>query len=260
MSNALLVSPEQPLPSPVLTDARALSSTVLVAEGLTAPSHLSFAAATSSRPGLQQVGTVALLLHVVHLVTGELDLTIHKLASPDYETAVSYMLAIIGNNAISKELPDDRYDALRLAADPSCTDGCSMLSLSVANGSRPSKRRPHMAATFRQHVAARPKSGNTLPRGHNDGTIRQHVAARRIPATCYVGSSPSSPLSAASWAWQTLGALSRRLVEGPILNQLLCKIENLPAGRGRDRHGDLRGLRGRAYLLRGPGQGLGLPL
>jgi hypothetical protein len=90
MSDDPLASPEQPLPSPVLADARAVSSTVLVSEGLTTPgpSYLSFVAASPSLPGLPLVCTIALLLHVVHLVTGEPDLTIHKLASPDYETAV----------------------------------------------------------------------------------------------------------------------------------------------------------------------------
>ena len=55
-------------------------STVLVNEGSPTPSHLSFAAATPSRSGLQQLGTIALLLYVVQLLTCEPDLTIRQLA------------------------------------------------------------------------------------------------------------------------------------------------------------------------------------
>jgi hypothetical protein len=40
---------------------------------------------------------MALLLHIVNLLTGEQDFNIHKLASPDYKAAVSYILAIIDN-------------------------------------------------------------------------------------------------------------------------------------------------------------------
>ena len=128
----------------------------MVSEGLTTPgpSHLSFVAASPSQPGLQLVGTIALLLQVVHLVTGEPDLTIHKLASPDYDTAVTYIIAI-DDNTISKELPHvpaERYAALRRAADqqlklytrsnalPASPGGASLLAPDLPGAVRPDKR------------------------------------------------------------------------------------------------------------------------
>ena len=92
----------------------------MVSEGLTTPSHLSFAAATPSRIGIQQVGTIALLIHVVQLLTGESDLTIRALSSPDYEGTVAYICAVIDTGTPRSEFPDfpaDRYAALRLAAE-----------------------------------------------------------------------------------------------------------------------------------------------
>ena len=92
----------------------------MVSEGLTTPSHLSFAAATPSRIGIQQVGTIALLIHVVQLLTGESDLTIRTLSSPDYEGAVAFICAVLDNGAIRSEFPDvpaDRNAALRLVAE-----------------------------------------------------------------------------------------------------------------------------------------------
>ena len=56
--------PEQLSSSSMLADGHAVSSNVLVNEGLTTPSHLSFSGATPSRIGLQQVGTMALLIHM----------------------------------------------------------------------------------------------------------------------------------------------------------------------------------------------------
>ena len=80
MSDATLdqvhASPELLSSGAAAADARAVSSTVLVNEGFPTPSHLSFAAATPSRSGLQQLGTIALLLYVAQLLTGEPDLTI----------------------------------------------------------------------------------------------------------------------------------------------------------------------------------------
>ena len=80
--NQVHASPELPSSGAAAADALAVSSTVLVNEG--SPTHLSFAAATPLRSGLQQLGTIALLLYVVQLLTGKPDLTIRQLASPDY--------------------------------------------------------------------------------------------------------------------------------------------------------------------------------
>ena len=77
----------------MLADGHEVSSNVLVNEGITTPSHLSFSGATPSRIGLQQVGTIALLIHVVQLLTGESDLTIRALSSPDYEGTVAYIFS-----------------------------------------------------------------------------------------------------------------------------------------------------------------------
>jgi hypothetical protein len=56
-------SPPEPLSSnSMLADGHVVSSNVLVNEGLRTPSHLSFSAPNPSRIGLQQVGTIALLI------------------------------------------------------------------------------------------------------------------------------------------------------------------------------------------------------
>jgi hypothetical protein len=129
----------------------------LVSEGLTTPLHLSFAAATPSRIGLQQVCTIALLIQVVQLLTSESDLTICTLSSgsPDYEGAVAFICAILDNRAIRSEFPDvpaDRYAALRLAAEQqmrlyarstiaSASPGCaSLLASEIAGAVRPDKQ------------------------------------------------------------------------------------------------------------------------
>jgi hypothetical protein len=83
INRVLCSSPEQLSSSPTLANGQAVSLKVLVSEGLTTPSHLSFAAATPSRIGLQQVGAITLLIHVAQLLTGESDLTIRMLSSPD---------------------------------------------------------------------------------------------------------------------------------------------------------------------------------
>jgi hypothetical protein len=128
---------------------------VLVNERLTTPLHLSFSAATPSRIGLQQVGTIALLIHVVQLLTGESDLTIRTLSSPSYEGAVAFICAVIDNGAIRSEFPDvpaDRYAAVRLAAEqqmrlyarstiaPASPGGASLLASEIAGAIRPDKR------------------------------------------------------------------------------------------------------------------------
>ena len=148
-------SPEPPSSGAVAVDARAVSSTVLVSEGFPTPSQLSFAAATPSRSGLQQLGTIALLLYVVQLLTGEHNLTVRHLASPDYEGAVAFICAVIDNGQAHSEFPEippDRYAALRLAADqqlrlyarpaapPASPGGSSLLASDLAGAVRPDKR------------------------------------------------------------------------------------------------------------------------
>ena len=202
-------------------DARAVSSTVLVSEGFPTPSHLSFAAATPSRSGLQQLGTIALLLYVAQLLTGEPDLTIRQLASPDYEGAVAYIRAIIDNGDIRSEFPNipaDRYAALRLAAD-------QQLGLSA-----------------RSTVAPASPGGSSLLASDLAGAVRQDKRWAFNGTSCarLAGSGKVSVLfwleSLQSALRGELGILDgklqgqylRQLVEGPILDQLLRKIEELP--------------------------------
>ena len=82
------------------------------------PSQLAFTAPTP--PRRIQVGAFALLISVMQLLTGNQELDTRQLASPDYEGAVSYVLAVIDDGSITREFPDvpsDRYSELRRAAD-----------------------------------------------------------------------------------------------------------------------------------------------
>ena len=158
MSNAPLderrASSEQLSSSPTLANGQleAVSSNVLVSEGLTTPPHLSFAAATPSRIRIQQVGTITLLIHVVQLLTGESDLTIHTLSSPDYEGAVAFICAVLDNGAIRSESPDvlaDRRTATRRSVSQRDapvrsvhhrSSVSSLLASEIAGAVRPDKR------------------------------------------------------------------------------------------------------------------------
>ncbi len=42
---------------------------------------------------------IALLIHVVQLLTGESDLTIRTLSSPDYDGVVAFICAVLDNGA-----------------------------------------------------------------------------------------------------------------------------------------------------------------
>jgi hypothetical protein len=121
------------------------------------PSHLAFTAPT---PPLRiQVGAFALLISVMQLLTGNQELDTHQLASPDCEGAVSYVLAIIDDGSITRELPDvpaDCYSELRCAVDSqlrmyreaaarsaqtlASPGGASILAAELAGTATPDKR------------------------------------------------------------------------------------------------------------------------
>ena len=205
----------------MLADGHAVSSNVLVNEGITTPSHLSFSGATPSRIGLQQVGTIALLIHVVQLLTGESDLTIRALSSPDYEGTVAYICAVIDTGNPSSEFPDvpaDRYAALRLAAEqqlrlyarstsaPASPGSASLLASEIAGAIRPDKRWAF------------------------NGTSCARLAGSGKVSVLFWLESLQSALRGELGIHEgrIQGQYLRQLVEGPILDQLLRKIEELP--------------------------------
>ena len=66
------------------------------------------------------VWAFALLISVMQLLTGNLELDLRQVASPGYEGAVSYVLAVIEDGSITLEFPNvlpDRYSDLSSAAD-----------------------------------------------------------------------------------------------------------------------------------------------
>jgi hypothetical protein len=121
------------------------------------PSQLAFTAPTP--PRRIQVGAFALLISVMQLLTGNQELDTRQLASPDYEGAVSYVLAVIDDGSITREFPDvpsDRYSELRRAADSqlrmyreaaarsaqtlASPGGASILAAELAGTATPDKR------------------------------------------------------------------------------------------------------------------------
>ncbi len=102
-----------------------LPSVLVVTEGESSPafvhptpSQLAFTAPTP--PQRIQVGAFALLISVMKLLIGNQELDTRQLASPDYEGALSYVLAVIDDGSITSEFPDvqaDRYSELCRAAD-----------------------------------------------------------------------------------------------------------------------------------------------
>ncbi len=67
-----------------------------------------------------EIDVFALLISVMQLLTEKKKLDTHQLASPDYDSTVSYVLAVTHDGSITREFPDVppcRYSKLRSAAD-----------------------------------------------------------------------------------------------------------------------------------------------
>jgi hypothetical protein len=109
----------------------------------------------------------AVFVHIVRrtlkpmhsMLTGNLELDTRQLASPEYEGAVSYVLAVIDDGSITREFPDvppDRYSDPRRAADSqlrmyraaaarsaqalASPGGASILAAELAGAAAPDKR------------------------------------------------------------------------------------------------------------------------
>ena len=188
------------------------------------PSQLAFTAPTP--PRRIHVGAFALLISVMQLLTGNQELDTRQLASPDYEGAVSYVLAVIDDGSITREFPDvpaDRYSELRRAAD-------SQLRMYREAAARSAQT---LASPGGASILAAELAGTTTPdkRWAFNGTAcaRLNDSGGKISVLLWLESLESA-LRGELGIHDTRiqGQHLRRLLEGPILDQLLRKIEELP--------------------------------
>ena len=215
-------SPDPSSFSPAAASGRVDSSAVLVSEDLRTPgpSPPSFAAAAPSR--LPLLGAVALLVHVLKLVTGDLELTIAQMSLPVYEGSVGYICAVIDSGEIATEIPDvppECYAKLRKAAEqqlrtyarppgagsPASPGGVSLLASDLVGAPRPDKRWAF------------------------NGTTCSRLGHGKISVLFWLDSLQSALIGEAGIQdGKIQGQHLRQLVEGPVLDQLIRKIEELP--------------------------------
>ena len=219
--------------SPLVSPEQGVSSSVLVANdeedpspasSRPAPSQLPFTA--TPQPARQvQVGAFALLLSVMQLCTGVQDLTIGQLASPDYEGPVSYIKITIEDGTISREfphVPPDRYPDLHRAA----ASQLSMYQATIA-------RSAHSLASPGASLLATELAGAAAPdkRWAFNGTScsRLNDSGGKVSLLFWLESLESALRGELGIRDARIqGQHLRRLLEGPLLDQLLRKLEELP--------------------------------
>ena len=158
----------------------------------------------------------------MRLVTSEADLTVSQLRSPNYEGSVNYLRVILENGEIASEIPEvpaERYDALLCAA----LEQLKLYERPSAASAAPS---PGNTSLWASDITGVPRVDRQWA---YNGTTCARLGSGKISVLFWL----DRLLSALHGEYsihdgKQQGLLLRQLVEGPVLNQLTCKIEELP--------------------------------
>ena len=198
------------------------SSTVLVDEGVSTPPPASSFSKVVRSPSAPPRGAVGLLLFCLRVITADEDLTVAQLRNPTYEGSVNYLCRVLENGRMDTVFPevDPRsYDDLHCAA----TEQLNLYARTPAAGAAPTLGNSSLWASDLPGV----------PRVDRQWAYNGTTCARLGPDKISVQNWLTSLLSALRGEYsihdgRQQGLFLRQLVEGPILNQLTRKIEELP--------------------------------
>jgi len=165
---------------------------------------------------------VGLLLFCLRVITADEDLTVAQLRNPTYEGSVNYLCRVLENGRMDTVFPevDPRsYDDLHCAA----TEQLNLYARTPAAGAAPTLGSSSLWASDLPGV----------PRVDRQWAYNGTTCARLGPDKISVQNWLTSLLSALRGEYsihdgRQQGLFLRQLVEGPILNQLTRKIEELP--------------------------------
>ena len=181
----------------------------------------SFSAVVRS-PAAPPRGAFGLLVFALRLITFEADLTVSQLRNPNYEGSVNYLRIILENGKIASEIPEvpaERYDELHCAT----TEQLKLYERPAAASSAPSQGNSSLWAA---DIAGAPRVDRQWA---YNGTTCARLGSGKISVLFWL----DHLLSALRGEYsihdgKQQGLFLRQLVEGPVLNQLTCKIEELP--------------------------------
>ena len=151
------------------------------------------------------------MVYCIQLITGHLDLTLPQLSSPEYEGSMTYLLAILEDGEIRRELPEvppERYAALKKAVEK------------------------HIHIPPAPAPAVPSEVASDLPRLDKrwsyNGTTCARLGASKVSVTFWLEALQADLQGIGIRDGKAQGRCLRQLVEGPTRDNLVRKISEIP--------------------------------